>query len=284
MFDRLSASCNPGREMFSKAAAVAVVFVMVASTAATAGADMSPQKGSTLDSPSPAGLPDSTDMHIFGHEPRVDTCYKERYVANRTTVGADAQGGTGSNRYYPETDPDLRFFSAHWIYDWEFVESTQSWTGSWRYLEDSLDTKDGQILTGWIWHSNYTSPGSYTTRPVEYGLAERQQCGSYLPWQKHRYDLDDRSQVGCLLFGADVVLGIGAAVFSLGLTAPIVATALLAGTVCLAAPINNIFATPPSSKIIYEHDKDRWIIETGTPSRLVYIPDGASTIQVNRVL
>ena len=220
--------------------------------------------------------PDRTGRHIFGSEPTVNTCYRERYAANRTRL---TQGGDGGNQHYSETDPALRFFNAHWIWDWERVASTDSWTGSWRYLEDSLDTKGGEVLTGWIWHSNYTSPGLYTTQPVEYELAERQQCGSFRLWHEHLYD--HLAQVGCLILStAALVVTIGSTAASLGATAPAIPTVVwVAGGVCLGAAINEFFSSGPAS-VIYQQGDDRWLIETGSPSHRVFIPDGPLTIQV----
>ena len=214
--------------------------------------------------------PDRTGRHIFGSEPTVNTCYRERYAANRTRL---TQGGSGSNQHYSETEPALRFFNAHWLWDWEYVASTGSWTGSWRYLEDSLDTKGGEVLTGWIWHSNYTSPGLFTARPVEYELAERQQCGSFRLWHEHLYD--DFLQVGCvILSAAAIIVTIGATTVTLGALAPIIPTvAMAAGTFCLADAFDEFFSSRPAS-VIYLQGDDRWLIETGSPSRRVFIPDG----------
>ena len=202
--------------------------------------------------------PDRTGRHIFGSEPTVNTCYRERYAANRTRL---TQGGSGSNQHYSETEPALRFFNAHWLWDWEYVAST----GSWRYLEDSLDTKGGEVLTGWIWHSNYTSPGLYTAQPVEYELAERQQCGSFRRWHEHLYD--DFLQVGCLILSAAaIIVAIGATAATLGATTPTIATvAAAAGTFCLADAIDEFFSSRPAS-VIYQQGDDRWLIETGSPS------------------
>ncbi len=258
---------------------VAAAFVLVASAAGAAGAyDASTRSGSVPDSGQSADPSDRAAKHI-GSEPRISTCYKERYVVSRTRVGLGNRSYAGGNRYYSETDPALRFFNAHWIYDWEWVESTRSWTGSWRYLEDSLDTKDGEILTGWIWHSTYTSSDRFTTRPVEYELAERRRCGRYL--ELHRHLHDRLFEVGCvILSAAAIVVTIGSTVPSLGTTAPYVPTvAILAGSVCLVDAINDFFDAAPSS-VLYDHGKDHWIIETGSPSKRVFIPDGSLTIQV----
>ena len=236
-------------------------------------------KGSAPGSQELAGPPYEISRHIFGSEPQVDTCYKERYVQRLTRVGATTPGGTGGNRFYSEADPAMRFFNAHWIYDWDYVSSTQSWTGSWRYLKDSLDTKNGEILTGWIWHSNFKSSGNYTTQPVEYELAERERCGSYLLWHEHIHE--DWLNLGCILAtAATLVVIIGASIVGTPAAGAVVSTfSLGSGTICLTDAINDFFSTNPSS-VIYVHDEDRWIIETGSPSWRVFIPDGPWTIQV----
>ncbi len=67
---------------------------------------------------------------------------------------------------------------------------------------------------------------------------------------------------------------------TLGALAPTIPTvAAAAGTFCLADAFDEFFSSRPAS-VIYLQGDDRWLIETGSPSRRVFIPDGPLTIQV----
>ena len=111
-------------------------------------------------------------------------------------------------------------------------------------------------------------------------MDERQRCGSFRLWHEHLYD--DFLQVGCLILSAAaIIVAIGSAITTLGALAPAVPTvAMAAGAFCLADALDEFFFSSGPASVIYQQGDDRWLIETGTPSHRVFIPDGPSTIQV----